>query len=148
MNYNDVIEYIDGTFDENFEAAKKWAEEHGTTFEEDLSKRDLPKRYFVIGSEPEPEPEPTIEELQGKIRGVRNYYLGGTDKYVSIPDFPLSAEERELYFSYRQYLRDYTQAENWWLEEPKTFEEWSAVTPEEPVKDSDNEAVELYSMEI
>lgn len=72
MNYNDVIEYIDGTYDSNFEAAKKWAEEHGTTFEEDLSKRDLPKRYFVIGAEPEPvpepepyvKPEPTYEEIR------------------------------------------------------------------------------------
>lgn len=61
MNYNDVIEYIDGTFDENFEAAKKWAKEHGTTFEEDLTKRELPKRYFVIGGEPEPMPEPEAE---------------------------------------------------------------------------------------
>lgn len=128
MNYNDVIEYIDGTFDENFEAAKKWAEEHGTTFEEDLSKRELPKRYFVIGAEPEPEPEPTIEELQGKVRCVRNYYLGGTDKYVSVPDFPISDEEREMYKVYRQYLRDYTKSENWWLEEPKTFEEWLTVS--------------------
>lgn len=144
MNYNDVIEYIDGTFDENFEAAKKWAEEHGTTFEEDLSKRDLPKRYFVIG----PEFIPEVEKKKEEMRIIRNYYLDNTDKYVSVPDFPLSAEERELYFSYRQYLRNYTQDENWWLEEPKTFEEWSIIAAEEPAKGIDNETIELYSMEI
>lgn len=77
MNYNDVIEYIDGTYDSNFEAAKKWAEEHGTTFEEDLSKRELPKRYFVIGGEPEPipEPEPEVphEPTREEIRANRAF---------------------------------------------------------------------------
>ena len=144
MNYGDVIEYIDGTFSGEFEAAKVWAKEHGVSFDEDLTKRNLPKRYFVIGSEIETEEK----NIQHRVRFVRNYYLDTTDKYVSVPDFPLSDEERELYINYRQYLRDYTKAENWWLEEPKTFEEWSAVAPEEPVKDSNNEAVELYSMEI
>ena len=75
MNYGDVIEYTDGTFDENFNNAKRWAEGHSTTFEEDMSKRKLPLRYFVIGQEPiheplpEPEPvEPTLEELKEQKR--------------------------------------------------------------------------------
>lgn len=135
MNYNDVIEYIDGTYDENFNEAKAWAEAHNTTFEEDMDKRDLPKRYFVIGSEPviEPEPEPTIEELQGKVRGVRNYYLDGTDRYVSVPDFPITDEEREEYKVYRQYLRDYTKLENWWLNNPMTFAEWKEINNSDDV---------------
>lgn len=71
MNYGDVIEYTDGTFDENFNNAKRWAEEHSTTFEEDMTKRKLPLRYFVIGQEPLPEPEPvepTLEELKEQKR--------------------------------------------------------------------------------
>ena len=35
--YNQTVEYIDGTRDLNFEAAQKWAQEHGTTLVEDVS---------------------------------------------------------------------------------------------------------------
>ena len=66
FNYNDIIEYIDCTYDENFEDAKHWAQEHNTTFEELIDRRDLPKRYFQIGEEqiiPEPLP-PTKEEQE------------------------------------------------------------------------------------
>ena len=84
MNYGDVIQYMDGTFDENFNKAKRWAEEHKTTFEEDMDRRDLPKRYFVIGAEPkiEPEiiPELTIEEQNEVIRVTRERL------YVEISD--------------------------------------------------------------
>ena len=69
MNYGDRIVYVDGTYDEKFNEAKDWAYKHGTTFTEDLSARDLPKRVFVIGEEPkQPEPEvphePTREEVE------------------------------------------------------------------------------------
>ena len=62
MEYGQIIEYIDGTYDEKFNEAKAWATAHNTTFEEDLDRRDLPKRYFVIGAEPEPIPEPEPHE--------------------------------------------------------------------------------------
>ena len=68
FNYNDIIEYIDATYDENFQNAKHWAQEHNTTFEELMDRRDLPKRYFQIGEEliiPEPLP-PTKEEQREK----------------------------------------------------------------------------------
>ena len=39
FNYNQTIEYIDGTRDLNFEEARKWARENGTTFEEDITAR-------------------------------------------------------------------------------------------------------------
>ena len=69
MNYGDRIVYIDGTYNPTFQEAKEWAYVHGTTFTEDLSARDLPKRVFVIGEEPkQPEPEvphePTREEVE------------------------------------------------------------------------------------
>ena len=51
FNYGDIIEYIDGTVDENFTNARNWAELHKVTFDEDLEQQDLPKRYFVIGNQ-------------------------------------------------------------------------------------------------
>ena len=67
-----------------------------------------------------------LENKQKTVRVVRNSYLEETDKYVSIPDFPISEEEKENYKAYRTYLRDYTELENWWEANPKTFEEWKA----------------------
>ena len=56
FTYNQTIEYIDGTRDLNFEAAQRWAREHGTSFEEDVTARkmlgDKLMRFFVMGSEP------------------------------------------------------------------------------------------------
>lgn len=39
FNYGDIIEYIDETYDENFNAARNWAFEHNTTFEELIDRR-------------------------------------------------------------------------------------------------------------
>lgn len=39
FNYNDIIEYIDGTYDENFNNARKWAHSHRATFNELLDRR-------------------------------------------------------------------------------------------------------------
>ena len=148
FTYNQTIEYIDGTRDLNFEAAQRWAQEHGTSFEEDVAKREsyeqeheetyinpttgedevkwgktpTLKRFFVIGDEPKPY-VPTEDELKAQVRSVRNRYLEQTDKYM-ITDYPISDEERELYKQYRTYLRDYTLSENWWEHSPKTLEEW------------------------
>ena len=70
-------------------------------------------------------PEPAIEDKEKKVRFIRNEYLEETDKFVSIPDFPIDSETKELYIKYRQYLRDYTKLEDWYKQNPKTFEEWS-----------------------
>lgn len=103
--YNQTIEYEDCTRDLNFEAAQKWAQEHETSFEEDVAARktlgDKLMRYFVIGSEPAPVvvepapvPEPTEEERNAlRIAELQNY-LNATDWYavrfaetgVEIPD--------------------------------------------------------------
>lgn len=69
-------------------------------------------------------PEPSIEDKQAQVRAVRNQYLEQTDKYM-IADYPITDEEREQYKAYRVYLRDYTLEDEWWLANPKTFEEWS-----------------------
>lgn len=58
------------------------------------------------------------------VRSVRNEYLEDTDKFVSVPDFPITEKEKNKYIEYRQYLRDYTKLEDWWKQEPKKFEEF------------------------
>lgn len=128
FKYGDTIEYIDCTYDENFNEARQWAVTHNTTFEEDLEKRNLPLRYFVIGPEPKkPEPYvPTEDELKQQVRQIRNSCL---EKFVDPKQLvlvweSLSEEDKNNYRQYRIYLLDYTKEEEWWLKEPLTFEEW------------------------
>jgi len=108
FTYNQTIEYIDGTRDLNFEAAQRWARAHGTSFKEDVSKREpysLPheethfdpetgneetrtvitetlKRFWVIGDEPVPyvPPEPAEEE---KIAAAQSQMRSLRDSYIS-----------------------------------------------------------------
>lgn len=107
FNYNQTIEYIDGTRDLNFEAARRWAQSNGTTFEEDISKREpyeieheetymnpstgetevktvsspTIKRFFVIGDEPKPH-VPTDDELKAQVRSVRDSYMVSTQNRI------------------------------------------------------------------
>ena len=74
---------------------------------------------FVLTSSDE-----AIEQKKADVRAIRNQYLEQTDKYM-IADYPITDEEREQYKAYRVYLRDYTLEDEWWLANPKTFEEWS-----------------------
>lgn len=69
-------------------------------------------------------PEKPVEQKQAEVRAVRNQYLYDTDSYVSIPDFPITEEERQRYKEYRVYLRNYPETENWYESNPLTFEEW------------------------
>ena len=69
-------------------------------------------------------PEKPIEQCEAQVRAVRNRFLEQTDKYM-ITDYPITDEEREQYKAYRVYLRDYTLKDEWWLANPKTFEEYS-----------------------
>ena len=150
FNFNQTIEYIDGTRDLNFEAAQRWAQEHGTSFEEDFSKREpyeqeheetyinpttgadevrlvktpTLKRFWVIGDEPKPY-VPTEDELKAQVRSVRNQYLEQTDK-VMLVDYPITDDERELYKKYREYLRTYPECQDWYKANPKTYDEWHA----------------------
>lgn len=134
FNFNEIIEYIDGTRDLNFEAAQKWAREHGTTFEEDVTARvnidGALKRYFTIGSEPEPY-VPTTEELQAAVRATRDRMIAGFDWRISRNNDErelglTETDNRELLLNYREYLRDYPETENWWENPPKDFSTWKA----------------------
>lgn len=140
--YNQTIEYIDGTRDLNFEAARRWAAEHGAAFEEDVAARKTVDgklmRYFVIGSEPapvvvEPVPEPTVAELQARKRTERDARMSVTqdriDRYRNQIEAGFAptddAETFKALLRYTQYLRDFTAAENWWTASVLFFEEWS-----------------------
>ena len=70
-------------------------------------------------------PEKPVEVMQREVRNVRDSLLQDTDVFM-LPDYPISDSERNLYKAYRSYLRDYTETENWYLNNPLTFSEWSA----------------------
>ena len=75
--------------------------------------------YYKVSEKP----EPSVEILQKRVRDLRNDYLSKYD-FTQLPDAPFSEEEKEKYAEYRQYLRDYTNQDEWWLEYPLTYEEW------------------------
>lgn len=61
------------------------------------------------------------------VRAVRNQYLVEyVDGVVSNPLrwAEMSAEEQAQITDYRRYLLDYTTTENWWEQNPLTFDEW------------------------
>lgn len=53
------------------------------------------------------EPQETEEEMAERKRADRDRLLQDSDIRM-LPDFPISAEEKELWLLYRQYLRDIT----------------------------------------
>lgn len=77
---------------------------------------------FVLTSSAE-----AIEQKKAQVRAVRNQYLEQTDKYLSVTDYPITDEERELYRQYREYLRTYPECRDWYKANPKTYEEWKSL---------------------
>ena len=151
FTYNQTIEYIDGTRDLNFEAAQKWAREHGTSFEEDVSKREpyeqeheetyinpttgadevrlvktpTLKRFFVICDEPNPY-APTDDELKAQVRAVRDKYMQTTqnriDRYRNQKELGIETTDTEEVF---KRLLEYTQ----YLRDYPNGENWWAKNP-------------------
>lgn len=150
--YNQTIEYTDGTRDLNFEAARKWAQENGATFEEDISRREKTdgklKRYFVIGSEPKT-PEPTAEEKAAEVRAERDRRIDAIrwriERYQTQDAAGLettdTAEHYKAILLYVQALRDIPEQAGFpesieWPAEPtgeseKTADPVSEITEEE-----------------
>jgi hypothetical protein len=63
------------------------------------------------------------------VRKVRNQYLSEyVDTVVSNPLrwADMSVEEQTQIIDYRRYLLDYTTTENWYEQNPLTFDEWVA----------------------
>ena len=109
FNYNDVIEYVDDTFDENMEAAKKWAREHNTTLEELIdrrTKRDgVLYRYFQIGGEYIP-PEPTSDQVKAQTIYRLKMQLSATDyAVIKIAEGAATPEEYAELIAQRQQWR-------------------------------------------
>jgi hypothetical protein len=121
-NYGDIIEYIDGTLDSNFNMARKWAKNHNVSFTELMDRRNLPKRYFQIGEQY----IPTEDDKKSQVRNIRNMLLiRYVDPYqLAIRWEELSDDDKTSIKGYRQYLLDYTEEENWWEHNPKTYNEW------------------------
>ena len=68
------------------------------------------------------------EAQKDYVREIRNSYLVEyVDGVVSNPLrwADMSDELKQMYTDYRRYLLDYTEGENWWLQLPKTLEEWA-----------------------
>ena len=151
FTYNQTIEYIDGTRDLNFEAAQKWAQEHGTSFEEDVSKREpyeqeheetymnpttgadevrlvktpTLKRFWVIGDEPKPY-VPTEDGLKAQVRAVRDKYMQTTqnriDRYRNQKELGIETTDTEEVF---KRLLEYTQ----YLRDYPNGENWWSENP-------------------
>lgn len=51
-------------------------------------------------------PEPTDAQIADSKRAERNALLQWSDGMVSVPDWPIASEQRELIIVWRQYLRD------------------------------------------
>lgn len=69
-------------------------------------------------------PSKPMDVLAQEKRAERNAILDATDKFVSIPDYPIIDEKREQYKKYRQYLRDIPQQESFPNVEILNFEDW------------------------
>ena len=53
-----------------------------------------------------------MTDLLEIIRQRRNLLLNATDKYVSVPDYPITAEQKIGLMNYRQQLRELPQTVN------------------------------------
>lgn len=68
-----------------------------------------------------------LDDKKASVRAVREqYFVDYVDWYQSKPLLweEMTEEERADVANYRQYLKDYTQGESWWEENPLNFEEW------------------------
>lgn len=109
FNYNYVIEYIDGTRDLNFEAARKWAREHNVTFGELIDQREEKDgklyRYFQIGVKPQPH-IPTEEEIKAARITELKANLASTDyTVIKIAEGAATPEEYADVIAQRQAWR-------------------------------------------
>lgn len=77
--------------------------------------------------------KPTQEELAERKRADRDRLLQDSDIRM-LPDFPISAEEKELWLLYRQYLRDITKDPAFPNVDVLSFENWlGQIHSKEPV---------------
>ena len=91
---------------------------------------------FVINPETwviEEPAKPTEEEIAEMKRVDRNRLLEDSDKRM-LPDFPISAEEKELWLLYREYLRNITDDPKFPHVDVLSFANWlGQIHSKEPV---------------
>lgn len=109
FNYNEIIEYVDDTFDENFEEAKKWAKDHNTTLEELVERRTVRNgslyRYFQIGGDFRVL-EPTEEQIKAQRITQLKRQLSLTDyAVIKIAEGAATKEEYAELIAQRQQWR-------------------------------------------
>lgn len=66
FNYNDIIEYVDGTRDLHFEEARQWCNENNALFLE-IAPKDEKTRQFQILEMPYEEKVETVEQTRKQL---------------------------------------------------------------------------------
>ena len=77
-------------------------------------------------------PEPTEEEVKENVRTICSQYINNiswrVERYNTQKELGIeTSDTTETYLKileYMQYLREYDNSGEWWLEEPKTFADW------------------------
>lgn len=67
-------------------------------------------------------PDPTQDELKYINRERRNWLLRSSDEW-GVSDRP-QTDDVKSHLLWREYLRNYTKADNWWKNSPLTYDEW------------------------
>ena len=77
FKYSDIIEYIDGTWDDNFAEALKWCNDNNATLDELLERREEREgqlyRYFQINELKSFIPELSLDELKQQKKEEINH---------------------------------------------------------------------------
>ena len=75
----------------------------------------------------EEQAEKDLGDKQTQVRAVREQYFADYVDWYQEKIWlheEMSDEEKQDIADYRKYLKDYTKQENWWEQNPLTFEEW------------------------
>ena len=90
-----------------------------------------PADYTMVGEEfVLNDDEKAVEVKKEQVKAVREqYFTDYVDWYQSKPLLweELTEEEKTDIANYRQYLKDYTNTENWWEQNPLTLDEWKNI---------------------
>lgn len=108
FSYGDIIEYIDCTFDVQFEEAKHWCEQYDAQLIELVERRKekggLLYRYFEIRENPKPVPTP--EEIKQMRIAELKMFLADTDyAVIKIAEGAATKEEYADLIAQRQAWR-------------------------------------------
>jgi len=104
--------------------AASWCNETGEDYIAEIEPDELGRKRYQIKKITF-----TTEEQQAQARTIRDEYFGlYVDWYQSKPLLwaEMSETDKTDIENYREYLKHYTDAPEWWLNNPKTFDEWKA----------------------